>query len=126
MAQTFRLNNEEGTLARLKAHRRELINPKTAEHGGRIVKASADGLLVEFASVVGALSCATEVRAAASRTTTSLATGSTSRLGSKAWSNRAAFASRLGCKRTSPASSTSPFMDIGDQQLKKIARPVRV
>jgi adenylate cyclase len=52
MAQTFRLSNEEGTLARLKAHRRELINPKIAGHSGRIVKATAVGALVEFASIV--------------------------------------------------------------------------
>jgi adenylate cyclase len=41
--------DEEGTLARLKAHRRELIDPKIAEHRGRIVKTIGDGLLVEFA-----------------------------------------------------------------------------
>ena len=56
--------NEEGTLARLKAHRRELIDPKIAEHRGRLVKTTGDGLLVEFASVVDALRCATEVQAA--------------------------------------------------------------
>jgi len=56
--------DEEGTLARLKAHRRELIDPKIAEHRGRIVKTTGDGLLVEFASVVNALRCATEVQAA--------------------------------------------------------------
>jgi adenylate cyclase len=53
--------DEEGTLARLKEHRRELIDPKIAEHRGRIVKTTGDGLLVEFASVVDALRCATEV-----------------------------------------------------------------
>src|SRR5437016_3936839 len=56
--------DEEGTLARLKAHRRELIDPKIAEHKGRIVKTTGDGMLVEFASVVDALRCATEVQAA--------------------------------------------------------------
>ena len=54
--------DEEGTLARLKAHRRELIDPKIAEHRGRIVKTTGDGLLVEFGSVVDALRCATELR----------------------------------------------------------------
>jgi len=44
--------DEEGTLARLKAHRRELIDPKIAEHRGRIVKTTGDGMLIEFASVV--------------------------------------------------------------------------
>jgi adenylate cyclase len=43
--------DEEGTLERLKALRRELFDPKVAEHHGRIVKTTGDGLLVEFASV---------------------------------------------------------------------------
>src|ERR1700730_10078222 len=46
--------DEEGTLERLKALRRELVDPKIAEHKGRIVKTTGDGLLVEFASVVDA------------------------------------------------------------------------
>jgi len=44
--------DESGTLARLKAHRRELIEPAIAARGGRIVKLMGDGALVEFASVV--------------------------------------------------------------------------
>ena len=54
--------DEEGTLARLKAHRRELIDPKIVEHRGRIVKTTGDGLLVEFASVVDAVRYAVEVQ----------------------------------------------------------------
>ena len=54
--------DEEGTLAGLKAHRRELIDPKIAEHRGRIVKTTGDGLLVEFASVVDAMRCAVEIQ----------------------------------------------------------------
>jgi len=54
--------DEEGTLARLKTHRRELIDPKITEFGGRIVKTTGDGLLVEFASVVDAVRCAVEVQ----------------------------------------------------------------
>ena len=54
--------DEEGTLARLKAHRRDLVDPKINEHHGRIVKTTGDGILVEFASVVDALRCATEVQ----------------------------------------------------------------
>jgi class 3 adenylate cyclase len=46
--------DEEGTLRRLNAHRRELVDPTIAAHGGRIVKATGDGLLVEFASPVEA------------------------------------------------------------------------
>jgi len=60
--------DEEGTLAALKAMRRELIEPKIAEHQGRIVKTTGDGALVEFASAVDAVRCALDVqRAAAER-----------------------------------------------------------
>jgi adenylate cyclase len=44
--------DEEGTLVALRAHRREILDPKIATHGGRIVKATGDGLLIEFASAV--------------------------------------------------------------------------
>src|SRR5712664_901828 len=54
--------DEEGTLAALKALRRELADPKIKEHRGRIVKTTGDGLLVEFASVVDAMHCAVEVQ----------------------------------------------------------------
>jgi adenylate cyclase len=54
--------DEEGTLATLKAIRRELGDPKMNEHRGRIVKATGDGLLVEFPSVVDAVRCAVEVQ----------------------------------------------------------------
>jgi adenylate cyclase len=57
-------SDEEGTLERLKAHRRELIDPKIAEHHGRIVKTTGDGMLVEFASVVDAVRCAVDVQTA--------------------------------------------------------------
>jgi TolB-like protein len=54
--------DEGGTLERLKALRRELLDPKIAEHKGRLVKTTGDGLLVEFGSVVDALRCAIEVQ----------------------------------------------------------------
>src|SRR5215472_7891631 len=54
--------DEEGTLAALKAIRRELTEPKIAENRGRIVKTTGDGLLVEFPSVVDAVRCAVEVQ----------------------------------------------------------------
>ena len=54
--------DEEGTLERLKAHRRQLIDPKIAEHHGRIVKTTGDGMLVEFGSVVDAVRCAVEIQ----------------------------------------------------------------
>jgi class 3 adenylate cyclase/TolB-like protein len=54
--------DEEGTLAALRAIRRELGDPKITEHRGRIVKTTGDGLLVEFASVVDAVRCAVDVQ----------------------------------------------------------------
>ena len=54
--------DESATLSALKAHRRELIDPKIAEYDGRIVKTTGDGLLLEFASVVDAVRCAVDVQ----------------------------------------------------------------
>src|ERR1039457_2331700 len=54
--------DEEGTLAALKIHRRELIDPKIAEHRGRIVKTTGDGVLVEFASAVDAVRCGLDIQ----------------------------------------------------------------
>ena len=54
--------NEVGTLTSLKTHRAELIDPAIAEHQGRIVKLTGDGMLVEFPSVVSAVDCAAEVQ----------------------------------------------------------------
>jgi adenylate cyclase len=66
---------EAGTLATLRTCRRELIDPKIAEHRGRIVKTTGDGLLVEFASVVDALRCAVEVQQAMSERNADVAPG---------------------------------------------------
>ena len=54
--------DEEGTHERLKAHLRELVDPKIEEHRGRIVKNTGDGFLAEFASVVDAVRCPVEVQ----------------------------------------------------------------
>jgi adenylate cyclase len=54
--------DEEGTHDRLKAHLRELVDPKIKEHRGRIVKNTGDGFLAEFASVVDAVRCAVEIQ----------------------------------------------------------------
>jgi TolB-like protein/class 3 adenylate cyclase len=54
--------DEEGTHERLKAHRRALVDPKVAEHRGRIVKTTGDGMLVEFPSVVDTVRCAVEMQ----------------------------------------------------------------
>jgi len=54
--------DEEGTLVRLKAHRRELVDPEIGAHRGRIVKTTGDGLLVEFARAIDAVRCAVAVQ----------------------------------------------------------------
>jgi adenylate cyclase len=54
--------NEVGTLTALKDHRAQLIDPKIAQHQGRIVKLTGDGMLVEFPSVVNAVECACTIQ----------------------------------------------------------------
>src|SRR5512138_3559618 len=56
--------DEEGTLARLKLARAEVVDPTISEHRGRIFKTTGDGLLVEFPSVVDAVQCAAKVQSA--------------------------------------------------------------
>jgi adenylate cyclase len=56
--------DEEGTHRRLKAHLRDMVDPKIKEHHGRTVKNTGDGMLVEFASVVDAVRCAVEIQRA--------------------------------------------------------------
>lgn len=60
-------NDEEGTLARLQAVRRELLDPKAEEYGGRIVKTTGDGSLIEFPSAVDAVQYAVDVQHAMAR-----------------------------------------------------------
>src|SRR5262245_58035217 len=64
--------DESGTLAALKALRLEVVDPTIASHGGRIVKTTGDGLLLEFPSVVNAVRCAVEVQAAMADRTVSI------------------------------------------------------
>src|SRR5260221_5809426 len=54
--------DEEGTLAALKKLRRALIDPKIKEHRGSMVKATGDGALVEFGSVIDAVRCAVDIQ----------------------------------------------------------------
>jgi class 3 adenylate cyclase len=68
--------DEAGTLARLKTLRRELIDPKIAEHKGRIVKTTGDGILIEFPSVVEAVACAVAVQRGMARWTRSVLSAS--------------------------------------------------
>ena len=56
--------DETGTLAALKTHRRELVDPKIDEFHGRIVKTTGDGMIVEFGSVVDAVQCGVDIQRA--------------------------------------------------------------
>src|SRR6201986_4660992 len=66
--------DEQGTLNRLRAIREDVIDPKIAEHRGRLVKTTGDGILVEFSSVVDALRCATEIQNAMAEGNAAIAT----------------------------------------------------
>jgi adenylate cyclase len=143
--------DEEGTHERLKAHLGEMINPKIAEHRGRIVKNTGDGFLAEFASVVDAVRCAVEVqRAMADR---NAATPPEKRIEFRAGINLGDViaerddifgdgvnvAARLEALAEPGGICVSrvvrdqvrdrldfAFEDLGEQQVKNIARPVRV
>jgi len=143
--------DEEGTLARLKAYRREVIDPKIAEHRGRLVKTTGDGLLVEFASVVDALRCAVEVQRGMSERNATAPPDNriefrigvnvgdivvedddifgdgvniAARLEGIAEPGRICISARV---QEDAAGRLDPgFEDIGEQALKNIARPVRV
>jgi adenylate cyclase len=56
--------DEEGTLAQVAAHLRDLIQPAVADHGGQVIKTTGDGVLAAFASVVSALQCAIDIQTA--------------------------------------------------------------
>src|SRR3984893_12100082 len=143
--------DEEGTLARLRLHRRELIDPKIAEHRGRIVKTTGDGMLVEFGSVVDALRCATEVQVGMADRNAEVpsdqridfrvgihmgdvvvedgdifgdAVNVAARLEGLAQSGGICVSARV---RGDAASKLDlVYEDIGEQQLKNIVRPLRV
>jgi adenylate cyclase len=142
--------DEGGTLERLKALRRELLDPKIAEHKGRLVKTTGDGLLVEFGSVVDALRCAVEVQ----REMTGRNSGGppdsriefriginvgdivvedgdifgdgvnvAARLEALAEPGGICVAARV--QEDAAGKLDLAFEDVGEQQLKNIARPVR-
>jgi TolB-like protein len=143
--------DEEGTLAQWKAHWRELIDPKIKEHSGRIVRITGDGLLVEFASVIAAVRCAVEVqRAMVERNADvpqenriefrmGINVGDIIIDGTDMWGDGVNVAARLEALSEPGGICVSgrvqedvhgrldiAFEDIGERQLKNIARPVRV
>jgi class 3 adenylate cyclase len=142
--------DEEGTFDRLKAHRRELVDPKIKEHHGRIVKTTGDGLLVEFPSVVDAVRCAAEIqRAMADRETDSpedgrikfrvgINLGDIIADGDDIFGDGVNVAARLEALAEPGGICISrvvrdqirdklsyAFEDMGEQRVKNIARPVR-
>ena len=143
--------DEEGTLARLKALRRELADPKIKEHRGRIVKTTGDGLLLEFASVVDAVRCAVEVQREMAERNADVSpdrriefrmginVGDIIRDGRDIYGDGVNVAARLEALAEPGGICVSrvvrdqvrdklsfSFEDMGEQQVKNIARPVRV
>jgi len=143
--------DEEGTHERLKALRRGLLDPKITEHRGRIVKTTGDGLLVEFASVVDAVRCAVAVQQAMPERNTGV--GAESRIefriginlgdviveGDDIYGDGVNIAARIEALADPGGVFVSNtvhdqvrdrlpfgFDDLGEQQVKNIARPVRV
>src|SRR6266478_1178558 len=143
--------DEEGTLERLKALRRELLDPKIAEHRGRIVKTTGDGMLVEFASVVDAVRCAVTVQQAMPERNASVGADNRIELriginlgdviveGDDIYGDGVNIAARIEALADAGGVFVSntvhdqvrdrlPFVfeDLGEQQVKNITRPVRV
>src|SRR2546423_1268220 len=143
--------DEAGTLTRLQAHRRELIDPKITEHCGRTVKLMGDGTLVEFASVVDAVECAIAIQSAmrdinaahpedqriAFRIGINL--GDIIIEGDDIYGDGVNIAARLegiaecggisiseDAWRQVEGKVAANFVDTGEQSLKNMARPVRV
>ena len=143
--------DEEGTHERLKAHLRELVDPRIAEHRGRIVKNTGDGFLAEFASVVDAVRCAVEIqRGMAEREPEVLGDrrlrfriginlGDVIAEEHDIFGDGVNVAARLGALAEPGGICVSrvvrdqvrdrldyTFVDLGEQSVKNIARPVRV
>src|SRR5215831_18368088 len=144
--------DETGTLARLKTHRIELIDPSIAKNRGRIIKTTGDGLLVEFHSVVDAVLCAAEIQRRMGRRNADVAPARwiQFRIGinlgdvivdqNDIFGDGVNVAARLEALAEPGGICISSavrdqlgqrldgveFEDIGDQHVKNIARPIRV
>jgi len=143
--------DEEGTLLGFKAIQAELFNPKIAAHNGRLVKTTGDGFLAEFSSVVDALRCATELQAGMAERNASIPTDNriefriginvgdvvvedgdifgdgvnvAARLEGLAEPGGICVSARV--QEDAAGKLDLAFEDLGEQQLKNIARPVRV
>jgi TolB-like protein/class 3 adenylate cyclase/Flp pilus assembly protein TadD len=142
--------DEEGTLAALKAHMSVVVDPKVTEHRGRIVKTTGDGFLIEFASVVDGVRCAVDIqRQMAERNTAippdrriefriGLNVGDIIIDDKDIFGDGVNIAARLEALATPGGICVSrvvrdqvrdkldfAFEDMGEQQVKNIARPVR-
>jgi len=143
--------DEEGTHERFKAHLRELVAPKITEHHGRIVKTTGDGVLAEFASVVEAVRCGAEIQHAMTDCDLDLAEERRLRFrigvnlgdviadGGDIYGDGVNIAVRLEGLAAPGGVCVSgtvrdhigdrlpyAFEDMGEQNVKNIARPVRV
>jgi class 3 adenylate cyclase len=140
--------DEEGTLQRLRALRRELIDPQIKAHDGRIVKTTGDGILIEFASVVDAVRCAIALQHRLSKTDLpplqqlkyrlGINLGDVVAEGDDILGDGVNIAARLETLAEPGGICISAaaydqvygkidveFADMGEQQLRNIARPVR-
>jgi len=144
--------DETGTLARLKTHRIELIDPAITKNRGRIIKTTGDGMLVEFHSVVDAVLCAAEVQRRMARRNADVAPARWMQFriginlgdvivdGNDIFGDGVNVASRLEVLAESGGICVSgavrdqvgdrledmSFEDLGDQTVKNIVRPIRV
>ena len=144
-------DDEEGTLSRLNAHRHEFLEPKIAEYRGRIVKRTGDGVLIEFGSAVDAVRCAIEIQRGMIERNEPVAQDQRIelRIGihvgdiiteeGDIFGDGVNIAARLesiaqpggicisdDAYRQVRGKLDANFQDVGEQQLKNIARPVRV
>ena len=143
--------DEAGTLARLKTHRLELIDPTIARHRGRIIKTTGDGLLVEFQSVVDAVQCACEIQTRMARRNADVSPARAIQLriginlgdviveGDDIFGDGVNVAARLealaepgsicvsaAVRDQVGARLDARFEDLGEQSVKNITRPIRI